>query len=439
MKTAKEWLVDDYIESKLFHEIHNSERKSFEGCRRRWDWHFRDSLYPPTTLKVFEFGIAYHKGMEVYYNPETWKWDDEVKANLSIKAFVDSCEEQRAKALASNIFYDHEVEQDYNERVELGKGMLNYYFSSVAPKEDNWIPVKAEIAFIVPIKNPDTGEEVMWCKCNTCIEKYEKFANKDSDIEISIVNGKISMNGQGHMPWKGLPVVYAGRIDLIVQDKFGNLHILDWKTAKNVTAEENTEFLDLDGQIACVPMDTEALTPTGWKTRNQLQVGDIILAYDTMSESNKWTPILDIYDYDNANLIELSSNDGSFVTITTPNHRWIGEKPSTYRDILGNPYGTIVDWEPLTSEISSKRGAIYVSANSEINGTLDITPDEAAFISWILTDGSIRTVGNYHQAQISQSWHKYADEIENLIIDLVCINIQLKVNQSLVRIIILIP
>jgi len=258
-KIMEERDVDWYIENKLFMEIHNSERKSFEGCRRRWDWHFRDSLYPPTTIKVFEFGIAYHKGMEVYYNPETWSFDPEVRAQLSIKAFVDSCEAQRAKAIASNAFYDAEVEQDYNERVELGRGMLSYYFSSVAPKEDNWIPVKAEIAFIVPIKNPETDEEVMWCKCNTCIEKYEKFSNKDPEIEILIINGRISTNGQGHMPWKGLPVVYAGRIDLIVQDRFGNYWILDWKTAKNVTAEENTEFLDLDGQIASYVWATRKL------------------------------------------------------------------------------------------------------------------------------------------------------------------------------------
>src|SRR5882757_8459714 len=243
--------VDDYIESKLFHEIHNSERKSFESCRRRWDWHFRDSLYPPTTLKVFEFGIAYHKGMEVYYNPETWTWDPEVKANLSIKAFVDSCESQRANALKQNIFYDTEVEEDYNERVELGKGMLNYYFSSVAPKEDNWIPVKAEIAFIVPIKNPETDEEVMWCKCNTCEEKAFKYLHFLAENGTDHTAEEYwTLDPNDPLYWKGLPVVYAGRIDLIVQDRFGNYWVLDWKTAKNVTAEENTEFLDLDGQIA---------------------------------------------------------------------------------------------------------------------------------------------------------------------------------------------
>jgi hypothetical protein len=56
----------------LCHEIHTSERKSFRACRRRWDWLFRGHYYPVETAKPLEFGIAYHKAMEVWYNPDTW-------------------------------------------------------------------------------------------------------------------------------------------------------------------------------------------------------------------------------------------------------------------------------------------------------------------------------------------------------------------------------
>ena len=249
MNTTNKTDVDWYIENKLFMEIHTSERKSFKSCRRRWDWHFRKSLYPPTTLKIFEFGIAYHKGMETYYNPETWTWDSEVKLNLAIKAFVDSCESQRAKALAANIFYDAEVEQDYNERVELGRGMLKYYASKIALKTDNWKPVKAEIEFIVPIKNPETGEDVIWCKCDLCEEKWGKWITANPPHHTDALGNPFNEDGTLRT-FHGLPVVYAGRIDLIVQDRFGNLWLLDWKTAKNITKEEDTSFLDLDEQIA---------------------------------------------------------------------------------------------------------------------------------------------------------------------------------------------
>lgn len=32
--------TDNMIARKLVHEVHTSERRSFRGCRRRWDWIF---------------------------------------------------------------------------------------------------------------------------------------------------------------------------------------------------------------------------------------------------------------------------------------------------------------------------------------------------------------------------------------------------------------
>lgn len=230
--------VDELIERKLVHEIHTSERRSFRACRRRWDWLFRQNYYPIVTAKPLEFGTAYHTAMEVYYNPETWNWDREVVSQLAIKAFVDKCEEQKQKAVAElgHIYLDGEQEADYAERVELGRGMLDYYFTQIAPQQDvGWKPVKVEIAFMVAIPNPETGEEVIWCKCPQCWEKAAKHYGWD---------------GSESQPdaWKGLPVVYAGRLDMLAQDDKGNYWIFDWKTARTVA--EKYDFLYLDDQIA---------------------------------------------------------------------------------------------------------------------------------------------------------------------------------------------
>lgn len=230
--------VDELIERKLVHEIHTSERRSFRACRRRWDWLFRQNYYPIVTAKPLEFGTAYHTAMEVYYNPETWNWDREVVSQLAIKAFVDKCEEQKQKAVAElgHIYLDGEQEADYAERVELGRGMLDYYFTQIAPQQDvGWKPVKVEIAFMVAIPNPETGEEVIWCKCPQCWEKAAKHYGWD---------------GSEHQlgAWKGLPVVYAGRLDMLAQDDKGNYWIFDWKTARTVA--EKYDFLYLDDQIA---------------------------------------------------------------------------------------------------------------------------------------------------------------------------------------------
>lgn len=223
--------IDDYIDAKLVHEIHTSERKSFRACRRRWNWLFREGYYPLTTAKPLEFGTAYHKAMEVYYSPETWTWDREIVIAKSILAFTETCEAQKKAAIEAtgHLYLEGEQEEDYTERVELGKGMLKYYFENVAPKEDRgWRPVFVEVGFMVPIANPETGEEAIWCKCRRCFDKWLEAKHPV-------------------LPWQGLPVVYAGRIDMLAVDNQNNYWIFDWKTARNVA--DRYEFLYLDDQI----------------------------------------------------------------------------------------------------------------------------------------------------------------------------------------------
>lgn len=231
--------VQDYIDLELVHEIHTSERRSFRACRRRWDWLFRNNYYPIVTAKPLEFGAAYHVGMEVMYNPETWTWDREVVAALAITAFVETCEKQKQKALeqTGHLYLDGELEEDYNERVELGKGMISYYATKIQPKVDiGFKPVKVEISFMVPILHPDTREP-LWCKCDQCWEKWLKVEGDHPEVHDFRQRG----------PWKGLPVVYAGRLDMLAEDEKGNYWIYDWKTCRSIS--QDYEFLYLDDQI----------------------------------------------------------------------------------------------------------------------------------------------------------------------------------------------
>lgn len=229
--------VQEYVDLKLVHEIHTSERRSFRACRRRWDWLFRQSYYPLTTAKPLEFGSAYHAAMEVYYEPSTWQMDREIVEALAIKTFVDYCEKNRANALKvrDQIDLEPEIQQDYNERVALGRGMLSYYFKDVAPYEDRgWKPKKVEISFMLPIPNPETGEQIIWCKCALCYQKALKAFQSDHNPFPSSA-------------FEGLPVVYAGRLDMLAEDDDGNYWIFDWKTCRNVSVDD--EFLYLDDQI----------------------------------------------------------------------------------------------------------------------------------------------------------------------------------------------
>lgn len=236
--------VDAYVEAGLVHEIHTSVRKSFRGCRRRWDWIFRQNYYPSITAKPLEFGVAFHKAMEKYYDPKTWSYPKHILKQFAVKAFVDKAEEQRKHALAvsGEQYLESEVQEDYDERVELGRGMLEHFFTRVAPKEDRgWTPVKVEIPFMVAIPHPETGDTI-YCKCQECRRRFANYYK---------IPARASDRTEAHKKflrqnWVGLPVVLAGRCDMVATDG-QNYFIADWKTAAQI--RDDDEFLYLDDQI----------------------------------------------------------------------------------------------------------------------------------------------------------------------------------------------
>jgi hypothetical protein len=241
-----------YIERRLVHEIHTSERGSFRGCRRRWNWIFNENYYPKMTPKHFDFGTAFHKALETYYNPATWSWPSDVRMELAIKAFRGKNHDQKNKHLEANnlTFLDDEVETDFQERQDLGIGMLRYFQQNVAPKYDShWKPIRVEVEFMVPIPNPerDNGQfkDFLWCDCDRCAMAWVK---SQPGYDPKYPFGR---NNSWRTGWRGLPVVYAGRIDALGEDENGDLWIIDWKTAK--TIRDDHTFLELDDQVGSYP------------------------------------------------------------------------------------------------------------------------------------------------------------------------------------------
>jgi hypothetical protein len=239
--------INDYIEAKLTHSIHTSERRSFRGCRRRWNWIFREYYYPKITAKPLEFGVAFHKAMEAYYDPANWH-DHEAATALAIMVFKRTCEEQYDTYLDLNdiSIVDPEVREDYEERIQLGIGMLKHYLRKVAPMHDrNFTPVKVEIKFEVPITNPDT-EEQLWCKCDICWKRYTSWVMMHYP---EYDNPYWRDQALPRSKWKGLPITYGGRLDMLAQDEFGMYWVYDWKTARALTSAGDDDFMLLDDQI----------------------------------------------------------------------------------------------------------------------------------------------------------------------------------------------
>jgi len=76
---------------------------------------------------------------------------------------------------------------------------------------------------------------------------------------------------------------------------------------------------------SCVPLETQCLTKQGWKQYHEVEVGTEILAYNTTTQRNEWTPILQKHFFEDKEVFEWKV--GKFKTFrSTKDHRWFGKR-----------------------------------------------------------------------------------------------------------------
>ncbi len=185
--------------------IRTSERKQFRQCRQLWDFSSpnRMNYEPAKTNKNLEFGTAFHKGMEAWYEPSNQSMPSTARAELAKLEFVKVVEEQRREA-ENYSFFDDELNQEYDDRIVLGKGMLDNYFE-YSEFADFFTPIAVEQHFEIPL-----GE-------------YHTRHNGHVEVQIE------------------------GTIDMIVEDEDGVHWIFDHKTAAQFYS---SEWLEIDTQIS---------------------------------------------------------------------------------------------------------------------------------------------------------------------------------------------
>src|SRR5215831_4643938 len=205
--------------------IRTSDRGIFKGCRQRWDFasKIRGDYEPFAPQVAFDFGTSIHAGLEQYYK----NFDHENRNAIALAAFLVSEQDFRKKA---KVFYTdgvlpEEIAIEFDERTELGKGMMLHYFGFY--QHEKLKPVKVEIEFELQIPvsddnfhlipeggmlNWDAANDLM-CWCTACKRHHS--------------------------------VYYQGRCDMLVEDQWGRYWIWDHKTAGQFGS---TEWLDIDDQ-----------------------------------------------------------------------------------------------------------------------------------------------------------------------------------------------
>lgn len=195
------------------HIIRTSDRLAWKKCRRAHHLGsiMHRNLIPVRGSKPLEFGTDMHEAWGVLYDPDTWHLLRNPKTRPPIlevvrQTFIVANKEHKKGYADNGGGYSVDVDEDFKEREELGLGMLDAYFDWQIGVDD-FTPTYVEVDFEVPILTP-TGDEYL-CECH------------------------------------GWPVVYQGRLDGIVQDKFGWYWILEHKTTGQMGP---TEHLALDEQ-----------------------------------------------------------------------------------------------------------------------------------------------------------------------------------------------
>jgi len=162
----------------------------------------------------------------------------------------------------------------------------------------------------------------------------------------------------------------------------------------------------------CVPTDCKVLTKKGWKTYKDIKIGDFVLGYNDKTSKCEWTKITRIFQPEPMPIITFGTSRDTFRA--SFNHRWVGTKLNHHT----RKYRPAVFTTKEFTECASFN--LILSAPSDIEGNLDITPDEAAIIAWIITDGCIQWKGknnNSPYTYISQSKEPFVEVIKDLVKD----------------------
>ena len=81
---------------------------------------------------------------------------------------------------------------------------------------------------------------------------------------------------------------------------------------------------------ACVPENTsKALTRNGWKSVDELNVGEEIMTYNIENDELEFKPILNLHRYKDVKTNIVKSGNNGFVFEATDNHKWVVKLPET--------------------------------------------------------------------------------------------------------------
>lgn len=130
----------------------------------------------------------------------------------------------------------------------------------------------------------------------------------------------------------------------------------------------------------CVPESYEILSRNGWKTHDQLVVGEDVLSLNHATGEMEWVPVeaINVFDHDGS----MHSLEGRGCKwLSTENHRWPTHRRHTRKKLRRPEF--VESWQLNDSDAIPRCGE-YRGSDSILS------PRLAAILGWVVTDGSFR-------------------------------------------------
>ncbi len=138
----------------------------------------------------------------------------------------------------------------------------------------------------------------------------------------------------------------------------------------------------------CVPLDTDVLTPAGWRPIATISRGDTVMGYSEGRQ--RWTTVTEYVDGGEQGVIETFNTRRRWRS--TASHRWVCRVQRGKRgDRTEEVYRTTDDLRARPGNFDRVvHSAPFVNLSPS-----EVSPDEAALMAWLWADGTVYTKGRY--------------------------------------------
>lgn len=223
-----------------------------------------------------------------------------------------------------------------------------------------------------------TGElwKLLGQSLHVVLERANRTEIREKRLFAEIAGAKISGQLDSHVVWKG--------------------KVSDWK-------------------LTCLPAGTEVLTENGFKPIEAVSRGQTVLGYDAEAGSLRWVPVEETIAEPAGEPLFRISGKGFSVT-STARHRWAVESRSTYkpRGKDGGEWRTYRTRKWKTTTTIGSSDEIIVASGKPLEthrSALPVSPDDAALIGLLCTDGWLRWDRNSPGGYLCQKKEPFRSEI----------------------------